>query len=206
MNAQPNFESIVRATPEFQAATERAHEKTVLERQAHLDALAKLDSAATKAWPSYEKLRAESLAREQEALAALKAAAAEHQRVRAAVAAEQFAYESGRCEHEAALIAGEWPEISDFLETCEAKIKLAKAAYVRETRSVKNLRTGKTVRLEIANGASIAARVKAICASMREAPDLRLIADRRQLQARFAEIAASWPTVEQPRFPDEAAA
>ena len=62
----------------------------------------------------------------------------------------------------------------------------------------KNPMTGRVTRIVVSNGGSVAARVKAIYASMREAPQLKMVADRRQLPATITKIVESWPVVQQP--------
>jgi hypothetical protein len=198
LSALPNVESIVREMPGFKEAAGRAQAATIAERQAHVDEIARLDAAAEKAWPRQEKVKADALAKEQDAHRAFKAAADEHQRVLAAVTSERMAYERDRNAHEAALIAGEWPELSEFFDTCDREVARAKAAHVAMELTPKNPATGRVTRVTVGNGWSVSARVKAIYESMREAPRLKLISDRRQLPAAIAKIVESWPVVRQP--------
>jgi hypothetical protein len=131
LNTRPSFDDvvpIVRELPGFKSAEEKARAKLVADRQAHLDAIGRLDTEATKAYPRQEKLKAEKLAAEQGAIRALKFAANEYQQTLAAVGSERLAYERDRRAHEEALIAGEWPELSAFFDTCEIERARAKAA------------------------------------------------------------------------------
>lgn len=115
MNTRPSFDDVVpiiRELPGFKSAEETAHAKIVAERQAHLDAITRLDAEAIKDYPRQEKLTAKTLAAQQEAVRALKFAEIEHQKAHAAVASERFANEHARRAREAALIDGEWPELT----------------------------------------------------------------------------------------------
>ena len=117
MNFRPSFDDvvpIVRELPGFRTAEEKALARTVAERQAHLDAIAKLDAEAVKAYPRQEKVKAEKLAAEQDAIRALKFAQNEYQQTLAAVAPERWACERDRRAHETALIDGEWPDSTLF--------------------------------------------------------------------------------------------
>ncbi len=203
LSALPNVELIVREMPGFKEAANRAQATAIAERQAHLDAIAKLDAGAMKEWPRQEKTMADSLAKEQDAHRAFRAAAEEHQRVLSAVKSVRMAYERDRGAHEAALIAGDWPEISEFFDTCDREVARAKAAHVSMEQTPKNPLTGRVTRITVGNGRSVSARLVAIYASMREAPQLKMIADRRQLPAAIAEIVESWPAVQQPRAPED---
>jgi hypothetical protein len=198
LNAQPKVEEIIRATeifratPEFQKAAARAEDKQAAERQARLDAIAKLNAEMEKAWPRHEKLKAESLAREQDAVRALKAASQEHQKTLGAVAAERSTYESERRAHEEALIAGEWPEISEFIDKCYKEMELARAALSTRSYMRRNARTGKAEEVRVSNSKLVEERTQAISRSVRDALDLRMIADRRKLPAAIEEIIESW--------------
>ena len=203
LNASPNFELIVRQLPGFQVAASKAHAEEIAARQTHIDEIAKLDSAAAKAYPRQEKQKAESLGKSNDAHRAWQLALAEHQRVCADVTAERLVYERERNAHEAALIVGDWPEISAFFDTCDREIARAKGAHVAMEQSPRNPATGQVTRILVANGGSVSARIKAIYASMRAAPQLKMIADRRQLPAAIAKIVESWPAVQQPQAPED---
>jgi hypothetical protein len=95
----PTIESTLatlRMTPEFQAAASKAQAKTVAERQAHLDALAKLDSEAAKAWPRSEKRKADSLKNVEDAERALKFSQEKHRQLLGEIMDERFGYERQR--------------------------------------------------------------------------------------------------------------
>ena len=82
--------------PGFKEAADRAQATSIAERQAHVDAIAKLDADAMREWARQEKTKANSLAKEQDVHRAFKAAAEEHQRVLSAVAWVRLAYERDR--------------------------------------------------------------------------------------------------------------
>jgi hypothetical protein len=203
LNALPNVESIVREMPGFKEAAGRAQAAAIAERQAHLDAIARLDAAAEKAWPRQEKVKADALAKEQDAHRAFKAAADQHQRALSAVGSERMAYERDRNAHEAALIAGDWPEIRDFFNMCDREVARAKAAHFTQEQTPKHPASGRVTRILVGNGGSVSARIKSIYASMREAPQLKMIADRWQLPAAIAKIVEGWPVVQQPEAPPD---
>ena len=95
LNALATVKSIVREMPGFKEAANRAQATSIAERQAHVDAIAKLDADAMREW-THQKTKANSLAKEQDVHRAFKAAAEEHQRVLSAVAWVRLAYERDR--------------------------------------------------------------------------------------------------------------
>ena len=190
--------AILERLPDYQAAKTHAIEDGIAARRVHVAAIETIDADATKAWPKEEKRKAEAIAKVRRAELDLRTAGAEFNAVAGAVATERHARETARRTHEGALLVGDWSAIDAFVREAQTEYdRTCKAVQWKEI-VVRNLVTQRLERQRVGNGHSIKQRCAAIIESIREAPNLRLIADPREIPERLAAMRAKWPPVRDP--------
>lgn len=184
--------NILKKTPAYVAVVNSEREREIDARQEHLIAIKQLDVQAEKAFRSGEKLIAESIARYNSAIAQLKIATDDHNKILHGINADRIARETARRNHEVALIASDFPEIEKFRDECDDQIDATiKSAYASET-VIKNQRTGKIEHVVESNNQKITARIHAIRISRNAALDLRMLADTGQIPMRLAALRETW--------------
>ena len=193
-----DFQAIatLKTMPGFREAEQRATEAEIAARRTHLAAIDRLDADATKAYARQEKRVETAIAKTRAVERELKTATTEALAVQHAVGQERFAYQRERAEHETALLQFDQSPITEFELACFDELeRVRKAGQSRESVNV-NARTGRADRAVVSNAKSLNARLYAVAASMRQAPELRLIADPRDLPAPIAEMKANRPKIE----------
>jgi hypothetical protein len=192
----PILAAALRDLPEVKAAQARAIDAEIAERRRRLAAIEKSDGEARKAYPKEEAKRSAAVERLRQAERDLATAQRELSAVNAAIAADRNARESERRLNELALLAGDWSAIEQFRLDALDEQERARKHIITRSSFKRNEITGRIEHTAQSNIASVNRRVLAILASIREAPDLRLLADVRELPARLAAIKAGWPPVE----------
>jgi hypothetical protein len=194
----------LREMPEVKAAQARAIDAEIAERRRRLAAIEKINGEAAKAYPKEEAKRSAAVERLRQAERDLKLAQRELDAINASIANDRGARESARREHELTLIVGDWSSIEQFRLEALGEAERTRKAVVSRTTNRRNEITGKIERASQSNYPSVTRRLSAIVDSIRELPDLRLIADVREIPSKIAAIKANWPQIED--LPGEALA
>jgi len=194
----------VKAMPGFQEAEARAIEAEIAGRKQHLDAIKKLDAEGARAFAPEEKRKDLAIAKVRQAERDLRTASVELDAVVQAVYRERLARETARRQHEGALLEGDFAAINTFCRDADVEMERTRKAVVSQEKVVRNRITRQVERWRIGNGASIKRRMAAILESIREAPNLRLLADLREIPDKLAAMRASWPPIgDVPPFPED---
>ncbi len=187
---------IISQMPEFKKASSAEHARQVSERQAHIDAITKLDGASLKAAPRHDEKIGEAKEKLRIAKLQLKEAESSHNRVLFAINQEVFAHRSARENHIGALLAEDFSKIDAFIAECNREIELARKAFQYREKIERNTRTQRLTRSVINNSLQIKARVASIQESVTAAYELRFQADIRAIQKQLVSLRNSWPEIQ----------
>lgn len=185
----------LRGSQPVKLMVEQDHQREVIERQAHLDAIAVIDQEAEKAAPKWDAMLADLLRKVRDAEKALQVAKDKHAEGFRAKQNDLILRSLERRRHETALIERAVPEIDAFKSWCRAERQSTRKQLESVSGIERNQITGKMVSHGANNLASIKLRMAALAAALNDVEALRFVADPSTIPARLEAMRAGIPAV-----------
>lgn len=192
-----DFLDVLRRTPAVHEAVQAEAARTLAERKALTDALAKLDAKAPAEFAKLDKAISAEIGNVRAAEIALKEANAKLAAANYAKGAAVIAYDAERQRLEAALRNSRAADAidaftRDMRDELDAARKLHEGGWIQDRHPV----TREPMLRGFSNKQSVAARVEAIHAAIETAEALRLAADQSDVETKLAALKAGLPKIE----------